>query len=100
MELGYDDGNSLAISDGTKESLGVGAWLGLELGLLLDGVELGIVNGLVLGTDDGDLLGLDKEGLELGSDDGDSLAISDGQKKKNPKSSHNQQLQEPHLFQH
>ena len=37
LELGSDDGDSLAISDGPKESLGVGAWLGLELGLLLDG---------------------------------------------------------------
>ena len=54
LELGSDDGDSLlAISDGPKESLGVGAWLGLELGLMLDGVELGTVNGLVLGTFDG-----------------------------------------------
>ena len=53
LELGSDNGDSLAISDGPKESLGVGACLGLELGLMLDhGVELGMVDRLVLGTVD------------------------------------------------
>jgi hypothetical protein len=87
LEMGSDDGDSIAIFDGPQEPVGVGASFGLELGLLLDGMELGTAEGgalgvldgfnaAALGTDDGELLGLNDEGLELESDDGDCCCLA------------------------